>query len=83
MQSRAQFAELRTAYDRAFERLCDEVRIGKTRQNDAAHEVVGRQGSQLLQAEEEYRRSRDKLAMYLLDQQQASTDNEKPVCLPA
>lgn len=80
MQSPAQFAELRTAYDRAFERLCDEVRIVKTRQNDAANDGAV---PQLLQAEREYRRSRDKLATYLLEQQQASTDDEKPVCLPA
>jgi hypothetical protein len=61
MLAQACLEELRIAYDEAFERLRNEVRLMNSNPDGNAHRVA--------QAEHAYRQSRDELADFIMDRQ--------------
>lgn len=67
MEELVRFAELRSAYDRSFERLREDV------------EMLRRAEQRVREAELNYRRRRDELAEFILHQHGPAVEETEPV----
>lgn len=67
MHEQARFQQLRSAYDEAFERLCDEVRMLEFAESHDNVGLAAQLRRRVADAEQAYRRRRDALARFLME----------------
>ena len=67
MHEQARFQQLRSAYDEAFERLCDEVRMLEFAESHDNSKLAAQLRRRVADAEQAYRHMRDALARFLME----------------